>query len=345
MSSVESPTNDGNAAFSPRSSSRGSKLNDEPIKKGQLDFRSLNCSTPRPNIEKSTEYVSAWLSGCQTAYVPEKDQPSSDYRNSKSLSPLLPAINSAEHCDEKDFNIPKSNFRHGARSSYTHSRTHSKFVNEPDPSNFFTSLAITNNENYSNVREKRNASFAEAPATGRDEIRSIPFGLPRFTSFNGYRNKINESDEDDDDYDACETLSFRPNVRVQRPISSRIRDHAITPIATGSHVQTYFGPSMYKHNNTMNMNTSNQLNGPSNPMANSFGTELYRPGGRVRVFENFNGSAIPSSAKADFGTSVNRINSGIGRQSHALTSQFSRSKQQPWSRHSGEVGAGATPEI
>lgn len=324
----------GQCSTSPRS---GGEIKDyeECMNSLQANFRTLNCSTPRPNIEKSTEYVSAWLSECQNECVPDGDGSLMDYGNENVLSLTLPTINSTrQHKVETTGNSESAHPMRPESSvekvPYHHySKIHTKLINEPDPNNFFTSLAITNNEIYNPFENKPSTAFG-ASSKAVTDINNLPFGMPRFSNANGYQSTIIESDlEDEEDSNSpTEIMSFRPHVRVQRPISSRVRDHAITPIATGSYVQSAFGG---RHG----INVTKQVN-TSTGFSNSNGGESYRSRGRLRLFDSLNDGSASATVKQEIGTGISRIKSGLTRQTHGLFCHPGKTKQQAWSRHSGD---------
>lgn len=345
LSSVGSSTpGDGeDAAFSslvqtlsPRSSSEKRKAFEENMSLLQTNFRALNCSTPRPNIEKSTEYVSAWLSECQNSNVPE-DRPLLDFKNRK--SPTLPARNSPLQSQDtempdlnKDVRQSQKPLKDFGRSSFvTNSRGVSKFGNEPEQGNLFSSTTLANSELYGSSENKVNGVFAAGIGTtvGNADMYNLSFGLPRLGNNTHFQNKIDESDEEEDTGSTTPTeiVSFRTAVRVQRPISSRIRDHTITPLATKTIMSSSFGG---RHP------SSNSIKPPATNPSNFISDNYRFTRGRTRLFETSNGTGFPSSAKGDGGSESNRAKSGLIRQGHSLNSQFSRNKQQPWSRHSGD---------
>ncbi|CAL8126678.1 unnamed protein product [Orchesella dallaii] len=350
VSPVDSPTLDeergeGDAQFSSLVHTsrfeRGRKDFDDKVDLLQASFRSLNCATPRPNIEKSTEYVSAWLSECQNSYVPDGDRTLSDYNHSRPSTPSTSLRNSSmQLTNEKEKSrqslqaVPDL-----SRSPCTHySKSHAKFVAEPDPQNFFTSLAITSNENGYGAYPTKNDGISNST---EDTQPSAPF------LFN-YQSRIKESDEEEDDgrtspSSPTDIISFRPNVRVQRPISSRIRDHAITPIATGSYAHSSAFHGRHHHGVNLNRQQTATTNSRSHSLPQPQGTGL---GGRIGIFDNSYVS-IPTSATNEART--RRIHSGLTKPAHSIQ-QYGRSRQSlissigqqqqqqqaPWSRHTGD---------
>ncbi|ODN00911.1 hypothetical protein Ocin01_05782 [Orchesella cincta] len=350
VSPAESPTLDeergeGDAQFSSLvHSSRfemGRKDFDDKVDLLQASFRSLNCTTPRPNIEKSTEYVSAWLSECQNSYVPEGDRTLPDYNNRSRPSTPSTSVQNASMQLSNEIDNRSKGIRivsDVARSSCAHySKSHAKFVAEPDPQNFFTSLAITSNENGYGAYPSRNDGGIP---NSTDDMH--PSGSYLFN----YRSRIKESDEEEEDDDRSsptDIISFRPNVRVQRPISSRIRDHTITPIATGSYAHSTAFHGRH-HGVNLNRQQTATTNARSNSLPQSQGTTGL--GGRIGIFDNSYVS-IPTSATAEART--RRIHSGLTKPAHSIQ-QYGRSRQSlvssigqqqqqqqaPWSRFAGD---------
>lgn len=314
----------------------------------QSNFRTLNCATPRPNIEKSTQYVSAWLSECQNTYVPGADgnlhrhsalsSSPQEYTNGYSVSQSMGS--SSNHHKFGD-NGPGSS-RHTslrmvsdiARSSYAHfSRSHAKFVAEPDPENFFTSLATTTNNDtspsyhFSKIDSFRGGSMTSDRHNAITTTTNSGGAGTTYVLSNGYRSRINESDEEYDDEDdhanlrsPTELVSFRSsNVRVQRPISSRIRDHTMTPIATGT-----YGSRLHQHGI---LNLNRQV-GPTAAITSASASR--------------SPTGSPTTTLVDVARTM-RISSGLVRHSFGHH-QYGRSgrqqqhqqQQAPWSRHSGE---------